>query len=137
MTPLPAYPNIIASKEISTATKAVWDHINTYNQPVVVIVDSNKQVLGGGTKPSSSAPFLHYIVIRGINENSSGGTRRFSVHDPLDPTYPLVYTEEELRSIMVLSSVGTNPTWVYEYGSNVVDPGYRRDPAYILTVQGD
>ncbi|MDR0721692.1 MAG: hypothetical protein LBF75_02695, partial [Treponema sp.] len=132
---LGGYENILVKKEISAATKAVWDHISTSNQPVVVLVDSNKQRLGGGIRNSSAPPILHYIVIRGIKETSSG-TRYFYAHDPGDSVYPLEYTEGELRFIMALSGT-TNPRWVYDYGRGVVDPVYRREPAYILTVQGD
>jgi hypothetical protein len=51
---------------------------------VGVVVDSNKQVLSSGTKYSSSDPILHYIVIQGIKEDGSGGTRYFYAHDPGD-----------------------------------------------------
>jgi hypothetical protein len=136
MGPLSAYKDIFATKEISAATKEIWDHINTGGQPVVIVVDSNKQRQGGGINLSSVDPILHYIVIRGIKEDSSGGIRRFSVHDPGDPTYPLEYTEDQLLYLMALTG-GTNPPWVYAYGTAVVDPVYRRDPAYILTVEGD
>jgi hypothetical protein len=134
MEPIAPYENILATKGISPATIAVWDHINAYNQPVVIVVDSNKQKPGGGTKLSSSRIILHYIVIRGIRESSS--TRYFSVYNPADSVYPLEYTEKELMSIMTLSGA-TDPPWVYEYACNIVYPPYRTDPAYILTVQGD
>ncbi|MDR2634121.1 MAG: hypothetical protein LBC51_10970 [Treponema sp.] len=132
---LGGYEDILVKKEISAATKAVWDHITTYNQPVVVLVDSNKQKPGGSIIRSSASPILHYIVIRGIKETSSG-TRYFYAYDPGDPDYPLEYTEAELRYIMALSGT-TNPRWVYDYGRDVADPLYRREPAYILKVQGD
>ena len=132
---LGGYENILVKKEISAATKAVWDHITTYNQPVVVLVDSNKQRLGGGIRNSSASPNIHYIEIRGIKEASSG-TRYFYAYDPGDTVYPLEYTEAELRFIMALSGT-TDPTWVYDYGRDVADPLYRREPAYILKVQGD
>jgi hypothetical protein len=126
---------------VNSATQAIWDHINTYNEPVVVVVDSNKQ-LANGTVVSSSFipniqnspnhPTLHYLVIRGIQEDSAGGTRRFSVYDPANRARrPLLYTEEDLRTVMDLPW-NTWPKWVYDYPQM---QGYHY-PAYILKVQG-
>jgi hypothetical protein len=114
-----------------SATKAIWDHINNYNQPVVVVVDSNKQNPNNSNTllPSSSIPTLHYIVIMGIREEGSGGTKRFSVYDPSNSRYPLEYTETNLRTLMDLPA--TWPQWVYSYGASKVG-----SPAYILKVQG-
>jgi hypothetical protein len=117
----------------NSATQAIWDHINTYKEPVVVVVDSNKQLSNGNVVsylPASSIPTLHYIVIRGTEEDSSG-TRYFSVYDPANRSlFPIKYTEADLRFLMELPS-NTQPQWVYQYGiSQVIYP------AYILKVQG-
>jgi hypothetical protein len=112
----------------NSATKAIWDHINTYNEPVVVVVDSNKQ--NNINTQNYTAPTLHYIVIMGIREASSGGTRYFSVYDPANnSSYPIQYTEANLRYFMEMPS--NAPEWVYWYGMRQANP-----PAYILKVKG-
>jgi hypothetical protein len=119
-------------REISDATKAIWNHIRDYRQPVVVVVDSNKQILGSSQiQLSSSPPTLHYIVITGINETNSGDVRYFSVYNPADRNFPIKYTEENLRTLIALPD--NTPAWVHKYGNRKVV----QDPAYILTVQGD
>jgi hypothetical protein len=114
---------------ISEATKAIWDHIKNYHQPVVVVVDSKKQA-GNTAKTSNAVPTLHYIVIRGISEESAGGIRRFWIHDP-GAYSDVSYSESDLRKLMALPY--NTPAWVYNYGYQKVGS----DPAYILTVQGD
>jgi hypothetical protein len=125
--------NAILNDGLTFASKAIWDHILNYNQPVVVLVDSNKQKPGGGIQPSSSKPTLHYIVVMGIKEEAAGGTRHFFVHDPADPKVPLDYTENDLLSIMVMDNI-TNPDWVYWYPRMYKGINY---PVYILMAEGD
>ncbi|MHB9291358.1 hypothetical protein Holit_00433 [Hollandina sp. SP2] len=120
------------TKARSEATKAIWDHITNYNQPVVVVVDSNKQLAGGGIRTSSSAPTLHYIVIRGIRETSSG-IRYFCVHNPAYYLNNLEYREADLIDLMGMYGA---PEWVYRYGRDTIVPNGDM-PAYILTVYGD
>jgi hypothetical protein len=119
-----------STTKLSEATKAIWDHINSYHQPVVVVVDSNKQA-GNTTRTSNAVPTLHYIVIKGIVEETSGGTRYFYVHDPDTFLNDLKYNESDLRKLMALPY--NTPAWVYNYGYKKAGT----DPAYILTVQGD
>jgi hypothetical protein len=120
------------NKEISEATKAIWDHIKNYRQPVVVVVDSNKQLpYSNNVQSSWDNPTLHYIVIKGISEDSSGGTRHFVIYDPMFYSENTKYTEANLRKLMALPD--NTPAWVYKYGYREVGS----DPAYILTVQGD
>jgi hypothetical protein len=135
MGPESAGVRILPINEMSVVTKEIWDHIKSYLQPVVVVVDSNKQRLGGGIQTSSYQPTLHYIVIRGIRENGSGGTRYFLVHNPAYYSGMLEYTEEELIYLTGLPS-NTQPQWVYTYGTEQVNPKWST-PAYILKVQGD
>jgi hypothetical protein len=119
-----------ATKGLSNATKAIWDHVNNYHQPVVVVVDSNKQAYDQALS-SSIEPTLHYVVIKGISDNTSG-TRYFTVYDPaLAYTEGVTFTESNLRKLIALPH--NTPVWVEKYGNQKV--GY--DPAYILTVQGD
>lgn len=129
---------IITITEMSVATKEIWNHIKANYQPVVVVVDSNKQVYSsqdGKVQSTSGPPTLHYIVIRGIRENGSGGTRYFLVYDPWLYSRNLEYTEENLLKLMALPS-NTKPKWVYDYGTENVTPKWDI-PAYILKVQGD
>ena len=63
----------------------IWNHIKNYNQPVVVVIDSNisAHMQNNDTPPSTrGTPTLHYVVIRGIREQTQGGTKYFSVYDP-------------------------------------------------------
>jgi hypothetical protein len=123
--------DIFATKKLSEATKAIWDHINNYRQPVVVVVDSNKQDSGGTIRNSSGTLTLHYIVIRGIKETS--GIRYFLVYDPGNDFTKIEYTENQLMYLMGMYGA---PEWVYRYGRDTIVP--RGDmPAYMLTVQGD
>jgi hypothetical protein len=131
MEPFSAVNNSNATEK-SAATKAIWDHIKTYKQPVVVVVDSNKQGAGNNVAPSSSQPTLHYIVIKGIKEGSAGGIRYFMAFDPAVYLNTLEYTEENLRSLIALPQ-NTKPEWVYRYGKDITG----NDPAYIIKVQGD
>jgi hypothetical protein len=117
------------TKGMSNATKAIWDHVNNYHQPAVVVVDSNKQD-GNTTRASYIEPTLHQLVIRGIYEESSGGTRRFYVYDPAIYR-DRIYSESDLRKLIALPY--NTPAWIERYGNQKV--GY--EPAYILTVQGD
>jgi hypothetical protein len=114
---------------ISDATKAIWDHINNYHQPVVAVVDSNKQVFDQ-VVTSTMKPTLHYIVIRGIYNNASG-TRYFYVYDPYVYMRDLKYSESDLRKLIAMPANAS--AWVYKYGNYKVGS----DPAYVLTVQGD
>ncbi|MDR0628163.1 MAG: hypothetical protein LBG24_00670 [Treponema sp.] len=111
---------------------AIWDHINNYRQPVVVVVDSNKQNLGNGIRNSSGSLTLHYIVIRGIKEDSSG-IRYFLVYDPGYYSRNFEYTEDQLVYLMGMYGA---PEWVYRYGKDTIVP-YGDMPAYMLTVYGD
>jgi hypothetical protein len=117
------------SANISDATKAVWDHINNYEQPVVVVVDSNKQAYEQVIS-STIKPTLHYIVIKGIY-NDALGARYFYVYDPDTFLNNLNYSESDLRKLMALP--GNTDAWVQKYGNYKVGG----EPAYILTVQGD
>jgi hypothetical protein len=119
-----------STAKLSEATKAIWNHINNYHQPVVVVVDSNKQI-GNSVKTSTVEPTLHYIVIKGIYEDSSGGTRHFLIHDPSYFMTDYEYNEVALRQLIALPY--NTPAWVYNYGYQTVGA----EPAYILTVQGD
>jgi hypothetical protein len=118
--------------KISDATEAIWNHIRDYQQPVVVVVDSNKQN-GVYVVTSTIPPTLHYIVIKGIYEDKSGGKRNFLIHDPGNYfNNSLSYSEDNLRTLIALP--GNAPAWVYDYGSQTQGSV---DPAYILMVQGD
>jgi hypothetical protein len=133
MGPVNATRDTALTNRISAATKAIWDHINTYRQPVVIVVDLNKQTSGSGVLTSTIRPALHYIVVKGLREVNS--IRYFSVYDPWQFLDKLEYTEENLLKLKALPS-NTKPEWVYDYGIENVNPKWGI-PAYILKVQGD
>jgi hypothetical protein len=89
-----------------------------------------KQVSGGVTT-TTIPPTLHYIVIKGIFEESSGGIRHFDVHDP-DTYTNSTDSEAGLRTLIAMPD--NAPVWVYDYGSQTTGSV---NPAYILMVQGD
>jgi hypothetical protein len=118
------------TREMSDATIAIWNYIKNYRQPVVVVVDSNKRS-GRSVIDSQKIPVLHYIVIKGISETTSGGKRNFMVNDSAVYYDDLTYSESDLRKLIAMPA--NAPEWVYKYGNQKVG----LDPAYILTVQGD
>jgi hypothetical protein len=117
----------------SQTTGIIWDHINNYKQPVVVVVDSDISIY---MQTHDTPPYnrtnstLHYVVIKGIRENSNG-TRYFSIYDPATPG-TIEYTEIQLRGLIEMPSI--LPAWVYSY------PRYNLgipEPSYRLLVYGD
>jgi hypothetical protein len=111
-------------------TNSIWTHIEKYHQPAVVVVDGNKQNYDK-VLSSSAEPVLHYIVIRGIYQESSGKDRYFFAYDPYSYIDKLKYREQDLQKLIALPD--STPEWVYKYGNPIAGS----DPAYILTVQGD
>jgi hypothetical protein len=111
-------------------TNSIWNHIKNNRQPAVVVVDSNKQDYDK-VLASTKEPILHYIVIRGIYESSSGGTRNFLIYDPSAYYANLSYSEDNLRKLIAMPY--NTPAWVYNYGNPITGS----NPAYGLTVQGD
>lgn len=120
----------IRADKPTDATTIIWDHINKKHQPVVVAVDSNKQLVNTVVN-SVSPPVLHYLVIRGISQESPAKDKYFYVHDPNAYIGDLKYTEQELQKLMAMPS--SAPAWVYKYGERIT----WTDPAYTLAVEGD
>lgn len=119
----------MASQTIDT----IWDHINTFKQPIVVVVDSNiiAYMKNHNTPPAiRSVPTLHYIVIRGIRE-SSIWTRYFSVYDP-DISGIIEYTSTQLQGLITMPA--NTPEWVYAYPQNEL---WISDPCYRVLVYGN
>ncbi|MDR2052502.1 MAG: hypothetical protein LBP80_03730 [Treponema sp.] len=119
----------------SAATDAIWNHINNYRQPVVVVIDSNIRdyVQSYGVAPASrSPPTLHYVVVYGIK--NTGGTRIFTFYDPAGYGNGTSrnYDDRQLSALMLMPS--NSPAWVYQYPASDLNRPY---PAYILLVQGD
>jgi hypothetical protein len=118
----------------SAAADAIWNHINNYRQPVVVVIDSNIRDYVGvnSVAPSPrSPPILHYAVVYGIKNIS--GTRMFTFYDPagFGNRVSREYSDRQLSTLMLMPS--NSPSWVYQYPASDLSIGY---PAYILLVQG-
>jgi hypothetical protein len=95
----------------SGVTDQIWSHIKDYRQPVVALIDSNirSYVDQNGTEPSytnrlNTPVSLHCIVIRGITDDNSSGTKYFKVYDPAYPFLNQTYTETQLKILMSLPS---------------------------------
>ena len=134
------------------AADAIWDHINKNKEPVVVVIDSNKQDDYGKYDSTKNTPdpisgkipdpTLHYILVRGIREN--GSTRYFSVYDQWghidSATNPVVANEKpiehEEKDLVALMALPANtPAWLFAYWTGK-HPNTTDLPAFILKVNG-
>jgi hypothetical protein len=119
----------------SSATDAIWNHINNYRQPVVVLIDSYIQDYVEKYEAAPvprSPPVLHYVVVYGIKNTS--GTKIFTLYDPagVGGLASRSYNDRQLSALMLMPS--NSLAWVYQYPSRDLNRPY---PAYILLVQGD
>jgi hypothetical protein len=119
----------------SAATDAIWNHINNYRQPVVILIDSSIQdyVERYDVPPNPRGPpTLHYVVVYGIKNTS--GTKTFTFYDlaGIGGFASRSFRDRQLSALMLMPS--NSPAWVYQYPASDLGRSY---PAYILLVQGD
>lgn len=101
----------------------IWNHITTYKEPVVTIIDSNKL----DNLNSWAQPILHYNVVYGIKKENN--RKKLLVYDPLQEYKKRTYAPDEYKQMMSLPY--DTPAWLYDYG---VECGVF-DPCYIMTIK--
>jgi hypothetical protein len=124
----------IMKKEFNGATNEIWNHIEKFEQPVVIVVDSRMQdyIEKNRDIPDNKKrdiPALHYMVVVGIVERAE---KIFRVLDPAGRRTPKEYTAKQLGDLMCLPP--NTPAWVYSHPKEDLKIF---DPCYILFIQGD
>ena len=117
----------------------IWNHIRDNKKPVVVVMDSSctidlikkKSIFG-----MSYSPVLHYNVIVGIKEDSTG--KYFIINDPGENDFlgkgehRLYKAEDYVNSLRINRYV--KPDWVYEYAENNHTGNWSDDGCYVMFV---
>ena len=119
----------------SSAEDQIWSHIKNKKQPVVVVMDSNRSdelILQHSINGMTASPTLHYEVIVGIKEDSSG--KWFIVNDPWETYGPnRKYKASDFVKAMEVNS-GVMPQWVYYYAKNNHGGAWNENGCYFILI---
>jgi hypothetical protein len=124
----------ILKRDYNAAANEIWNHIENFQQPVVIVVDSRMQYyidknMDIPDNNKREIPALHYMVVVGIVERFE---KIFRVLDPADKRSPFEYSAKQLGNLMCLPP--NTPAWVYKHPKEDLNI---YDPCYILFIQGD